>query len=376
MTAEKDLGATRPHVFIAGQFPPPVTGFAFITAGIARFIADRYETTIIDLSPHRKRGGVSYHLLRLTLALGGVLLLLRRSTSNSSKIFYIACDGGAGLIYTIILCIAARLLRHRIYVHHHSFSYITAFSRLMSCILSITGEDATHIFLCETMANLFVRRYKKALRFRILSNSAFVDATPGLPQPKTPRQNGALVIGLLSNLNNAKGLGIFLDLLRRTACLSMNIRGVLAGPPDTDAERDMIKTACRELGDKLEYRGQVYGEAKDDFFRSTDVFVFPTRYANEAQPTVVFEALAHGIPVLSFDRGCIRGQVGACGAVQERDADFLPFALEWLNTQLASPADFAQVRIDARAAFMADQKLAKANAATLFDNLGETFHPC
>jgi glycosyltransferase involved in cell wall biosynthesis len=365
---DKALDAPRPHIFIAGQFPPPVTGFSFITLKMARFIADSYATTTIDLSPHRNRGGIRYHLRRLILALRGVLLLLQKPTTNSSRVLYIACDGGVGLAYTIILCTAARLLAHRIYVHHHSFSYVTSFSRLMLCLLLIIGKDATHIFLCQTMADLFIARYKKPLKFEILSNSAFVDVASALPEHNTARQDGRLVIGLLSNLNNVKGLGLFLDLLRQTAHLCMNVRGVLAGPPDSDAERAAIETACRELGHKLDYRGPVYGEAKSDFFRSIDVFVFPTRYANEAQPIVVFEALAHGIPVLSYDRGCILSQVGACGAIQERDADFLPFALEWLRIQLASSADFAQLRIDAEAGFKENQKMSKDKAATLFDN--------
>ena len=132
--------------------------------------------------------------------------------------------------------------------------------------------------------------------------------------------------------------------------------GILAGPPDGDAERAAIYSACRELGPRLEYRGPLYGEAKQAFFRAVDVFVFPTRYANEAQPAVVFEALAHGVPVLSYDRGCIANQIGSCGSVQVRDAEFLLFALDWLKAHCKSPTTLAQLKRDACETFRRDQQ--------------------
>jgi glycosyltransferase involved in cell wall biosynthesis len=60
---------------------------------------------------------------------------------------------------------------------------------------------------------------------------------------------------------------------------------------------------------RLDYVGPIYGDAKDTFFSDLDVFIFPTGYFNEAQPIVLYEAVAAGALVISVDRGAIREQI-------------------------------------------------------------------
>ena len=351
-----------PPLLLAGQFPPPVNGFAYITQEMAKALAASHEVTIIDLAPHKPNDGLPYHLRRLGLTLRGLWPLLR-GCLKPRRVFYVACEGGLGLVYTLILCAAARALRTPTFIHHHSFHYIDRRSSLMALLLLVCGKGATHIFLCPIMGERFAARYAASVKSVVLSNSAFV--APVASPPRTQQAGAPLVIGLLSNLNNEKGLGLFLDLLRRAAQEGLNIAGVLAGPAPSEADQQAIAAAQRDLGKRLDYRGAVYGAAKDAFFGSIDVFVFPTLYANEAQPTVVFEAQAHGIPTLSFNRGCIPCQVGACGLIVPQGEDFVAAALAWLKVQLDAPGALAQLKLDARAAFMNDREAALRTVATL-----------
>jgi glycosyltransferase involved in cell wall biosynthesis len=290
-------------------------------------------------------------------------LLLWRNTA--SRVFYVACEGGLGLIYTLTLTTAARMTRASIFIHHHSFAYIDKHSPLMSCLTAIAGSRATHIFLCPTMAERFAKQYPARFQHSILSNSAFVAPVSLPPRDRIPEE--PLIIGLLSNLNNEKGLQIFIDLVREAKAQGLNISAILAGPPHSGTDRDLIDRGCHELGAKLDYLGPVYADAKDAFFRAIDIFIFPTRYANEAQPTVLFEALSYGIPVLSFDRGCISHQIGDKGAILERDGDFVPFALTWLKKWLSEPDVFARLRLDAQASFMEERKQSRLRVTRLFD---------
>ena len=341
-----------------------MNGFAYITQEITSALRDSHETTVIDLAPHFPKNGMPYHLRRLSLTLKGFWPLLR-GCLHTKRHFYVACEGGFGLVYTLMLCAVARILGFPIYIHHHSFDYIENSNLLMVALLWVIGKRATHIFLCLTMAQRFADRYQRRVKTIVLSNSAFVDAEHSTP--RSWQEGQSLVIGLLSNLNDEKGLGVFLDILHSSASARLNIKGVLAGPPVSDCDRDKIAAARLKLADRLDYRGSVYGEAKSGFFRELDVFVFPTRYSNEAQPTVIFEAMAHGVPVLSYDRGCIRGQVGTCGAVFGRDADFIPFALDWIKKHMNSPRILDKLHHATKSTFIEDRAQATQTLEMLFE---------
>ena len=92
-------------------------------------------------------------------------------------------------------------------------------------------------------------------------------------------------------------------------------------PDDARSFAEMIAAAPY----RVHVLGPVHGAAKARFFAMIDVFVFPTRYAHEADPLVVWEALAAGRPVIAYARGCIREQVGDAGLLIEVHQSFVPF---------------------------------------------------
>ncbi len=314
-------------IVVAGPFPPPVTGFAYVTLQMAERIARKYEVIRLDLSVDKPCGGIGYHVQRIGCVLRACRALVRLPRSPM-RVLYLACDGGLGIIYTLGLSFVGRVLGFRLFIHHHSYAYIDRKKPLMASLVHITGAAATHIFLASFMRDAFAAQYGSPMKTTVIANSAFV---PLAPDRHTESDEGWITLGLLSNLNASKGLYVFLDLLNEAKAQNLKIRGILAGPVADPQDTENLSRAQAALGDRLIYKGAVYGEAKEAFFDSLDVFVFPTRYANEAQPTVLFEAMAHGLPVLSFARGCIREQVGLSGAVLEQGEDFTRFALDFLK---------------------------------------------
>jgi ABC-type polysaccharide/polyol phosphate export permease len=86
--------------------------------------------------------------------------------------------------------------------------------------------------------------------------------------------------------------------------------------------------------------GNLDYEAKIAFFARLDLFALPTRYANEAEPRVVIEALFHGIPVMVPARGCLEELVtGGAGIVVPEGDDFAGTALDliaaWIRDEEA-----------------------------------------
>jgi glycosyltransferase involved in cell wall biosynthesis len=313
----------RRLVIAVGQFPPPRTGFSTVTARLVARLARAHAVHPIDIGPGTATG-VAKHARRLGRVVGAMGALVA-GAGRRDRALYLGCEGKWGLLYTLALVAVARLCRYPITLHHHSFTYFDRRSALMAGILSVGGGRLRHVFLCRGMAARFEAQYRRAVFGTILSNAAFVE-----PARDDRPGDRPLTIGLLSNLTREKGFDTFIDLLKGAIAAGLDVEGILAGPA-SPADRAAIAEAARGLAPRLTYLGPVEGEAKAAFFRAIDVFVFPSRYANEAQPLVVFEALAAGKPVLAFDRGCIAGQVGCRGLVLPADAPFVAAGIAWLR---------------------------------------------
>lgn len=67
-----------------------------------------------------------------------------------------------------------------------------------------------------------------------------------------------------------------------------------------------------DLGDVVEFVGQLTGDEKWHAYGRADVFFFPTHYASEATPIVLMEALGAGLPLLSTEWAGIPAMLQGC----------------------------------------------------------------
>jgi glycosyltransferase involved in cell wall biosynthesis len=351
-------------VFI-GQFPPPVNGLTFITSRLALALDGAgYNVAAVNTAVPARRRSFLFHGARLAKTVRAMASISKNALSGKSRVCYFTAEGGLGLIYSVMIACCARVVGLRMYLHHHSFSYIVHRRMLMGGLLACAGPKAVHIFLSSDMAENLADRYGRTLRSLVLSNAAFVDADSS---GERPPGRGELLIGLLSNLTADKGLYEFIAILRLARQRGIPIRGILAGPISRNSDKAAVEAATEELGDRLDYRGPVYGEEKVRFFADIDVFVFLTTYLNEAQPTVIFEAMARGIPVVSCDRGCIRSQVADAGFVLPQEADIVSEAVEVIKAYSDNPNKLASHREAALRHFSAERSRGQDLIANFFD---------
>lgn len=105
-----------------------------------------------------------------------------------------------------------------------------------------------------------------------------------------------LVIGAAGRLHYRKGFLFLLDVVAHID--EPNVRLRIAGDGDL---RPVIEERARELGisDRVELLGRLSYHEMEGFYRGIDVFAFPS--FREATGTVLVEAMAAGVPVVSFD---------------------------------------------------------------------------
>jgi glycosyltransferase involved in cell wall biosynthesis len=160
-------------------------------------------------------------------------------------------------------------------------------------------------------------------------------------------------LGYLSNISAEKGVFEFLDLLEVARDRCLPVRGILAGPFQDSETEQQVRKRLAALPNVV-YVGPKYGAAKDEFFLDIDVLVFPTLYKNETEGIVNHEAMQNGVPVIAYGRGCIPEiVVSECGLVIPPGEEFVPLALDQIQTWLAEPALYRSASTAAAARFAA-----------------------
>lgn len=332
--------APLPPLLVAGPFPPPVHGFSAMTAALSAEIGKRRDVELCDLSSAHP-AAIVRHLSQTARCLCAALHVVSFRMRGGHH-FSIGANAGWGMLYTLVLVAVAKAAGLRIFLHHHSYAYINQRSVLMAFLTAIGGKRLQHVFLAQAMERAFFARYPQKSTALLLSNALFVP--PG--QPRAPRSGAPIRVGLLSNLGAEKGLYDFIETARRLKAGSLQVEMVLAGPASRTQDAKAIRAAVAE--GLLQACGPLYGTDKDTFFEGLDLFLFPTRYVDEAQPTVIYEALAAGVPVLAFARGAIADQVRDCLTTLPVGADFASGAVAIIQT-LAGMSKAERHRISAAA---------------------------
>jgi glycosyltransferase involved in cell wall biosynthesis len=308
-------------------------GFSRITALMISRLREVTTVEAIDISPDRLIRDWHYHAQRLRRVWRAGWRIMSRGPSRNCTLYF-AVSGGSGVVYDVFLLLLARIRRYQIFIHHHAFTYINCRSWWMAGLVAVAGTGATHICLCNTMAERLRAQYASLFQVEILSNAALI--TPA--QCRLVSKTDVIRIGFLSNLIPEKGLDTVIEVFRALRQDIQNIVLVIAGPATDQATRFLIDAVKQEFGGAVDYRGPIYDTQKDAFFSDVDIFLFPTRYPNEAQPLVVLEALAAGVPVIATARGCIAEDLVTGGIVVFPEMDFVSAAVRTITEWLGNPA--------------------------------------
>lgn len=113
---------------------------------------------------------------------------------------------------------------------------------------------------------------------------------------QTKKQDSFIVLfaGLCSQ---SKGILDFIAVIRQSRKINNQIKGRVIGKPSSILEANALLEAEKE--GILEYLGVVTGKEKEFVFLSSSAFLFPTVFESENFPTVIVEAFAAALPVIS-----------------------------------------------------------------------------
>ena len=295
-----------------GPLPPPLNGFSSVCAMMLNVLKARMPVEVFDRAPK-----LDAPLLSALRQLLRPVKFLATCIGKRDTTLYLALSGGRGQYIDLLYVAIARLFRRTIFIHHHSYIYINSPTWLNRRFFAFVRNE-NHIVLSPKMGASLTQIY--ALdpgRVRVVSNAAFY-ANDDAHQLRA-NDGAPLQLGFLSNITFEKGFVEFFDVLAALKQRGIAYEAHIAGPVAADARQTLDRLL--ESTANVDYAGPVYGADKERFYRQLDVFLFPTRYANEAEPLVIYEAMQRGVHVIACDRGSIAEMLrDGAGLVFPRDS--------------------------------------------------------
>jgi glycosyltransferase involved in cell wall biosynthesis len=339
------MGVKRVFPVLIGPFSGPVHGVSVINNALHTLMMQRgLRPAIIDLSPGSRSRGLTYHAVRMARTAWGVLRILGAALAPTRRRYVMHLDGGAGLVYNLVLALALRVTGQAVLFYHHSSRYVFGGSAIMRLLLTVAG-GAPQVFCSGKMAALFFERYRPQGQTLLINNAAWVTPVLGTGRRE---DSGPLRLGFLSALSLEKGLGRAIETLRTLRRRGMPAELAVAGALSDPAARQLIEKADAEFGSALLVRGLLQGQESDAFRARLDYFLFPSLYPHETQSLAVPEALSAGVPVIAYDHRFVGEVVGQGGQLIPPTADYAAGAADWIQ---AGQGDLEERRRQARQQF-------------------------
>lgn len=325
-------------VCIVGVFPPPIHGLALVNDAMKNLIVNiDPKSHVFDLSSislSRTTSNISIRFVKFLYIYPKYLLF---SFFNKYHSIYIGLSGRFGQFYDLLILLIARITRQRIFIHHHSFSYLNKTNLLTYLVIYVAGKNATHIVLCNLMQKK-LKAYRNNLSCILLSNSTFLINN----NTKISINRQLKTIGFLGNISIKKGIKIFFKVLEELN-IKRPINGIIGGPFQDNISENITRI---ELKNKsyISYLGPIYDNDKEKFFSTIDVLLMPS-ILEEAEPLVIHEAMSHGIPVIAYNKGCIAEIVKQdSGLVVELNLNFTNYTVKLINNWIENPTVFNQIK--------------------------------
>ena len=245
-----------------------------------------------------------------------------------TNFYYVPAPGKRVALYrdwlVMLLC---RPFFKNIILHWHA----AGLAKWLETATTIASRTVTYRLVRPVELSIVLSRYNVADAEKLLShrvcvvNNGIPDPCPDFENTVLPRRRERFLaraqalagdsaaapitvqILFLAHCTREKGLFAAAEAVllvnRQLAArgLPLNLKLTTAGnfvTPEEQAEFDRFRKNP-EVAGSLEHLGFVSGAQKEQLLRTSDLFLFPTRYLGENQPVNLIEAMAFGLPIVT-----------------------------------------------------------------------------
>ncbi|MEG1564610.1 MAG: glycosyltransferase family 4 protein [Bacteroides sp.] len=314
----------KQKVLFIMHMPPPIHGAAMVGQYIydSKLINQRFDCFYINESISRQVSQVGkFEWIKIFRIFFHCLEIARAIRKIRPDLVYITPSSANPEIGTIRYLFEFSVINYfgcRKLIHfHNKGNREKCKKKIFRSYYAMLFKNAKVIFLSRRLESQYdwILDYKNIL---ICPNGIPEQETVG---PYKNKNNLVPRLLFLSNLIESKGVIVLLDALEKMKERGLSFYCDFVGgeSSEIDTKRFENEVLKRSLNDFVCYHGKKIGKEKDTFFVSSNIFVFPTYYANECFPLVLLEAIQHGLPCVTTSEGGILDiiQDGVNGIVVE-----------------------------------------------------------
>jgi glycosyltransferase involved in cell wall biosynthesis len=339
-----------------GMLPPPFGGQAMMFKRAVDALQTHYDLKVVDIQFQKNLGESGLFSVRKLLRFFSLLFgrILPLSFTDRFEILYYCLSGPGtlGLVKDLIYISLLRSRARKTVYHFHGAGGITflmksnallrAWARLVLFEPDLVLRPASpsdEAILCKAKRDIVV-------------DNCVEDPTTVVSKSVRIWPNGELSFAFVGLLTEGKGVFDLVEIGRRLRDRGYRFTLSVVGegmPEEIDRVKQLIRRY--DLAEFVRLTGVLTGERKFELLQQTTIFLFPTFFRAETQPTAIMEALALGVPAVAYvwrgvstmiDQG-VNGYV-----VPVRDVDAFCAAIERVLTD----GNIDRLRIAARRIFL------------------------
>jgi glycosyltransferase involved in cell wall biosynthesis len=226
-------------------------------------------------------------------------VILAAKTERPSRAVLFMTNRPASFLVDVVIAEILRVFRVPVvgYVHTQGFEALAARGRIWQALAVRLLSGAQTLVCLSPILEQDVRRLARGTALVSIGNTPL-----DTPQDVTRERNAKLRVVFLSNLIPEKGVDEFLDLARSFSRTGPDATFIAAGAPAHARQLDELRQSAPT---NVRVAGPADTDQKWDLLSNADLIVFPSRYPFEAQPLVLVEAMAMGLPCVAYGIGGI-----------------------------------------------------------------------
>jgi glycosyltransferase involved in cell wall biosynthesis len=261
------------------------------------------------------------------------------------RIYYTVSPNGFAFYRDLVILMPIKVYtflgESKVYLHYHArgIKEFTSSSKVSKFLTKLLITNTSIIFISDIMKSevedLNITNDIFVLNNGVQSNISDIDFEQVL---KNRIDNDMTNVLYLSNMIKDKGYDKVLEIAKAQKNLKNKyIHFHFAGSWSSKTDQYFFErfVAENDLENRVTYHGLVSGEVKNNLFKTSNLFVFPSTYRKEIFPLSILEALSYGLPVLTFNTGAIKEIMHSdIGIISEESSiieDFESFKEQFLN---------------------------------------------